>query len=158
MTADVRRGMSSARHQKQMRRKTSLTPAFYLSNCPVGWFLHRDQEHFHTERLQPLSEREGIRVVAEQLARWPHDREVDEDLFLKRCLGFGEQQVLQAKLHSAESVTLELFRNALKLAAHKGLLSGTGRDVHERRKAFATQLRQIVDDLETLSRMQGVHR
>jgi hypothetical protein len=53
-------------------------------------------------------------------------------------------------------VTLELFRNALKLADHRGLLSGTGRDVHQRRKAFAENLRGIVDDLETLSQLQGM--
>jgi glycerol-3-phosphate O-acyltransferase len=66
--------------------------------------------------------------------------------------------VLQAKLHSAESVTLELFRTALKLADNKGVLKGTGRVVHERRKAFAENLRGIIDDLDTLSRMQRVHQ
>ena len=54
-------------------------------------------------------------------------------------------------------MTLELFRNALKLADHRGLLSGTGREIHQRRKAFADNLRLIVEDLETLSRMQRVH-
>jgi glycerol-3-phosphate O-acyltransferase len=54
-------------------------------------------------------------------------------------------------------VTLELFRNALQLADHRGLLSGTGRDLHDRRKAFAENLRQIVEDLETLSRLQSAH-
>ena len=79
-------------------------------------------------------------------------------MLLERCLGFGQQQVLQGKLHSAESVTLELFRNALKLADNKGLLSGTGRNVHERRKAFASNLRGIIEDLDTRSRMQRVHQ
>jgi len=55
-------------------------------------------------------------VVADQLARWPHDREVDQALFLERCLGFGQQ-----------------------------------------RKAFADNLGQIVEDLETLSRPQSAH-
>lgn len=99
---------------------------------------------------------DSYRVVADQLVRWQHDREVDQELLLERCLGFGQQQVLQRKLHSPESVTLELFRNALKLADHRGLLSGTGRDVHQRRKAFAENLRGIVDDLETLSQLQGM--
>ena len=70
----------------------------------------------------------------------------------------GQQQVLQGKLHSAESVTLELFRNALQLADNKGLLQGTGRDLHERRKVFAENLRGIIEDLDTLSRMQRVHQ
>jgi glycerol-3-phosphate O-acyltransferase len=118
------------------------------------WF-ERSRPHLAHLILRPYFD--SYRVVADQLARWPHDREVDQELFLERCLGFGQQQVLQAKLHSPESVTLELFRNALQLADHRGLLSGTGRDLHDRRKAFAENVRQIVEDLETLSRLQSAH-
>ena len=118
------------------------------------WF-ERSRPHLAHLILRPYFD--SYRVVADQLARWPHDREVDQELFLERCLGFGQQQVLQAKLHSPESVTLELFRNALTLADHRGLLSGTGRDVHQQRKAFADNLGQIVEDLETLSRLQSAH-
>ena len=118
------------------------------------WF-ERSKPHLAHLILRPYFD--AYRVVADQLVRWPHDREVDREVLLERCLGYGQQQVLQGKLHSAESVTLELFRNALKLADNKGLLSGTGRDARERRRAFALTLRQIVDDLETLSRMQSVH-
>jgi glycerol-3-phosphate O-acyltransferase len=118
------------------------------------WF-ERSRPHLAHLILRPFFD--SYCVVADQLVRWPHDREVDKELLLDRCLGFGQQQVLQGKLHSAESVTLELFRNALKLADHRGLLSGTGREIHQRRKAFADNLRLIVEDLETLSRMQRVH-
>jgi glycerol-3-phosphate O-acyltransferase len=118
------------------------------------WF-ERSRPHLAHLILRPFFD--AYRVVADELVRWPHDRGVDQEQLLDRCLGFGEQQVLQGKLHSPESVTLELFRNALKLADHRGLLSGTGRDVHQRRKAFAANLHGIVDDLETLSRMQRVH-
>ena len=118
------------------------------------WF-ERSRPHLAHLILRPFFD--SYRVVADELVRWPHDREVDEELLLERSLGFGQQQVLQKKLHSPESVTLELFRNALKLADHRGVYSGTGRDVHQRRKAFAAHLRQIVEDLETLSRMQKVY-
>ena len=119
------------------------------------WF-ERSKPHLAHLILRPYFD--SSRVVADHLVRCRHDRDVDEEQLLERCLGFGQQQVLQGKLHSAESVTLELFRNALKLAEHKGLLAGTGRGVYEQRKAFAGTLHQIVDDLETLSRMQSVHR
>lgn len=118
-------------------------------------WLQRSKPHLAHLILRPFFD--SYRVVADQLARWPHDRDVNQEQLLERCLGFGQQQVLQAKLHSPESVTLELFRNGLKLAEHQGLLSGRGRDVHQRRKAFASDLQGIVEDLETLSRMQGVH-
>jgi glycerol-3-phosphate O-acyltransferase len=116
-------------------------------------WLQRSKPHLAHLILRPFFD--SYRVVADQLARWPHDRDVDQEQLLERCLGFGQQQVLQAKLHSPESVTLELFRNGLKLAEHTGLLSGKGRDIHQRRKAFAADLRAIVEDLETLSRMQS---
>ncbi len=118
------------------------------------WF-ERSRPHLAHLILRPFFD--AYRVVADELVLWPHDREVDHDKFLERCLGFGQQQVLQGKLHSAESVTLELFRNALTLADHRGLVAGTGRDIRQRRKAFAENLRQIVDDLDTLSRLQRVH-
>ena len=118
------------------------------------WF-ERSRPHLAHLILRPYFD--AYRVVADELVLWPHDREIDQESFLERCLGFGQQQVLQGKLHSAESVTLELFRNALQLAEHRGLLSGTGREVRQMRKAFAENVRQIVDDLDKLSRLQSAH-
>ncbi len=118
------------------------------------WF-ERTRPHLAHLILRPFFD--SYRVVADQLAGWADDRPVIKERLLQRCLGYGQQQVLQRKLHSAESVTLELFRSAVKLADHRGLLSGVGREVRKRRQAFAAQLRQIVDDLETLSRAQRVH-
>ena len=126
-----------------------------VTRAQIDLWFERSKPHLAHIILRPFFD--AYRVVADQLARWPHDREVDEELLLERCLGFGQQQVLQAKLHSAESVTLELFRNALKLAGNKGVLKGTGREVHERRRVFADNLRGIIEDLETLARMQRVH-
>jgi glycerol-3-phosphate O-acyltransferase len=119
------------------------------------WF-EKSRPHLAHLILRPYFD--AYRVVADELVLWPHDREIDRDKFLERCLGFGQQQVLQGKLHSPESVTLELFRNALQLAGHRGLVAGTGRDVHQMRRTFAENIRQIVDDLDTLSRLQRVHQ
>ena len=69
--------------------------------------------------------------------------------------GSEEAQVLQGQLHSAESVTLELFRNALKLADHRGLLAGRGSEAKAERVAFASQLQAVVADLEALARVQA---
>lgn len=127
-----------------------------VTRAEIDLWFERSKPHLAHIILRPFFD--SYRIVADQLARWPHDREVDEDMLLERCLGYGQQQVLQGKLHSAESVTLELFRNALKLADNKGLLSGTGRDVRERRKVFAANLHGIIEDLDTLARMQRVHQ
>jgi glycerol-3-phosphate O-acyltransferase len=127
-----------------------------VTRAQIDLWFERSKPHLAHIILRPFFD--AYRVVADQLARWPHDREVDQDMLLERCLGYGQQQVLQANLHSAESVTLELFRNALKLADNKGLLAGTGRGLREQRKVFAEHLRQIIDDLETLGRLQRVHQ
>jgi glycerol-3-phosphate O-acyltransferase len=126
-----------------------------VTRAEIDLWFERSKPHLAHIVLRPFFD--AYRVVADQLVRWPHEREVEQDVLLESCLGYGHQQVLQRKLHSAESVTLELFRNALKLADNKGLLAGTGKDLHERRKAFAAHLQGIVDDLDTLARMQRVH-
>lgn len=126
-----------------------------VTRAEIDLWFERSRPHLAHIVLRPFFD--AYRVVADQLSRWRHDREVDEDMLLERCLGYGEQQVLQRKLHSPESVTLELFRNALKLANNKGILKGTGRDLYERRKAFAGHLRSIIADLDTLARFQRAH-
>jgi len=128
-------------------------PVVTLDQIEV-WF-ERSRPHLAHLILRPFFD--SYRVVAEELVRWDAEREVDREKLLERCLGFGQQQVLQRKLHSAESITLELFRNALQLADHRGLLTGTGRDVLQRRRAFAANLHEIVEDLGTLAHLQSAH-
>ncbi len=89
-------------------------------------------------------------VLAAELARWPVEREVDEKELLRHCLGVGKQRVRQRRLHSEESVTLELFKNALSLAKHRKLLPGTGTELHARRQAFAQYLAGLVQQLAKL--------
>jgi glycerol-3-phosphate O-acyltransferase len=51
---------------------------------------------------------------------------------------------LQGRLASEESVSLELFKPALKLARHRGLLDPSAPDVHQRRADFRDELRETV--------------
>jgi len=115
-------------------------------------WIERSKPHLAHIILRPFFD--AYLVVAEQLTRWPHDRPVDPSILLDRCLGYGHQQVLRRKIHSPESVSLELFRNALKLAEHRGLLSNTGREAREQRKAFASHVRRVAEDLQELSTIQ----
>ena len=55
---------------------------------------------------------------------------------VNECFGYGQQQVLQGKLHSAESVTLELFRN-LKFYSSSG---------YKYLKSYKEQMRKVVED------------
>ncbi|MEM1413296.1 MAG: 1-acyl-sn-glycerol-3-phosphate acyltransferase [Myxococcota bacterium] len=89
-------------------------------------------------------------LVASELANWSDDAELDEKAFLEECLGVGKQWVRQRRLHSAESVTLELFRGALRLAKHRGLLE-PGPDVGARRRAFVAELAEPLDALRRMA-------
>ena len=66
---------------------------------------------------------EAYMVVADRLAAHPPGP-VDEAAFLDECIGVGRQYRLQQRIHSAESISKELFRSALALAAGRGLLLG----------------------------------
>jgi len=77
-------------------------------------------------------------IVAEQLAAHDED-EFDERRFLNKCLQVGTQWQLQRRIASAESVSLELFKTALRLARHRELVDGAG-DVTDKRREFADEV------------------
>lgn len=89
-------------------------------------------------------------VVAERLAAQRDPAPLDRQQFIGDCLAVGRQMLLQQRLHSPESVSSELFTTALKLADNHGLLVAEGAvasidtdDLHNRRRAFADELRII---------------
>jgi glycerol-3-phosphate O-acyltransferase len=92
---------------------------------------------------------EAYLVVAEHLAARDPENPVDEKAFIARCLGIAHQQRLQQQLKSTESISRELFANALKLADNRGLLE-PGKDVREGREALADELRMLVARIERL--------
>jgi glycerol-3-phosphate O-acyltransferase len=101
---------------------------------------------------------EGYMVVADRLAAHPPGP-VDETTFLDECIGVGRQYRLQQRIHSPESISKELFKNALSLAAGRGLLADPGPDPGEaadlahQREAFAVELREVVDRVDSLRRL-----
>jgi glycerol-3-phosphate O-acyltransferase len=107
------------------------------------------QPHLAHLVLRPFLD--AYHLFAEELARWSVDQDVDEGALLERCLGVGRQRVLQGRLHSAESVTLELFKNALRLAHHRHLVEGRGEALRAQRVAFAQQLAHLVEELGHLA-------
>ena len=103
---------------------------------------------------------EAYMVVADRLVAHPAGP-VDEKAFLDECIGVGSQYRLQQKIHSTESISKELFKNALSLAAGRGLLADPGNDpesaadIARKREAFAAELREVVERLDTLRRLAG---
>ena len=103
---------------------------------------------------------EAYMVVADRLAAHPAGP-VDEKPFLDGCIGVGHQYRLQQRIHSGESISKDLFKNALSLAAGRGLLADPGRDpevaagIARKREAFAAELREVVERLDSLRRLAG---
>ncbi|CAM3672607.1 lysophospholipid acyltransferase [Nocardioides zeicaulis] len=92
-------------------------------------------------------------VVADRLAEHG-DGHVDEADLLADSLAVGQQWALQRRVASAESISLELFRTALALARHKGLLA-EGEGVGSAREAFAAELRDSVRRVNVIGEIAG---
>ena len=99
---------------------------------------------------------ESYLVVADCLSALPPGARVDEQAFLRKCLGVGQQWLLQRRLHSAESVSLELFRTGLEIARHRGLTVAGGSELIARRGVFADEVRQILRWVTSLERQGTV--
>ena len=103
---------------------------------------------------------DAYHVVADRLAAWDDDDtdSFDEARFLDECLRVGRQWAMQRRLANAESVSLELFKPALQLARHRDLIQSRAPGLVERRRAFATEVREtirLIDVVGQLARPSG---
>jgi glycerol-3-phosphate O-acyltransferase len=87
---------------------------------------------------------EAYALLAERLAARDPVQPVDEDALVAECIGLARQRVLQHRLHSPESASKDLFKNALALAGNRGLLDPATPDLQAKRDAFATELAEVV--------------
>lgn len=92
-------------------------------------------------------------VVADRLAD-RGDGAVEDDDLLADSLAVGQQWALQRRVASAESISLELFRTAIALARHKGLMEA-GEGVGTAREAFAAELREAVRRVNIIGEIAG---
>jgi glycerol-3-phosphate O-acyltransferase len=97
---------------------------------------------------------EAYLVVADRLAAWEDDEPFDTSGFLEECLRLGRQWAMQKRVASEESVSLELFKPALRLAEHRGLLAA-GPEVAKRREEFREEMRELVRRVAVIA---GLHR
>ena len=92
-------------------------------------------------------------VLADRLAD-RGDGAVDEEDLLAETLALGHQWRLQRKVASAESVSLELFKTALALARHRGLLDARP-GVGAERAAFAAEVADSVRRVQVIADLAG---
>lgn len=96
---------------------------------------------------------DAYRVVAEQLIHDEDEAEPDEKRFLDDCLGLGRQWAMQRRIASDESVSAEMFRTALKMARHRGLLD-PALDVPQRkarRRELAVALDRVLHGVQEIA-------
>ena len=106
--------------------------------------------HPHVAHAALHSFIEAYYVTAERLAsRLPAQR-LDDKAFIAECFGVAQQRRLQRRLRSSDSISTEVFRTALKVAAHRDLLGPGGEDLAKRRQALARELAELLDRLEKM--------
>ena len=106
--------------------------------------------------LQPFLE--AYYIVADRLAAQPVDDKIDKKKLTEECVRVGRQYVLQKRLSNPECVSREVFGNALQLAANRGLLKPGGKDLAERRAAFAAELESVVKRVLEIEQLDQARR
>lgn len=94
---------------------------------------------------------DAYHLVADRLAAWDEDEQFDDARFLDECLRVGRQWALQRRLASEESLSLELFKPALALARHRGLVESDEPKLGKRRADFLDEVRAVVRRLDRLA-------
>jgi len=95
---------------------------------------------------------EAYSVLADRLAAADPSVEVDAERLVAESIGVGQQRVLQRTIHSPESVSKDLFNNALQLAGNRGLLEGETSGLAAR-AAFAAELADAVRRVDVIREM-----
>jgi glycerol-3-phosphate O-acyltransferase len=93
---------------------------------------------------------EAYALIADVLLDAP--AEIDEKALTTKALGVGRQYVAQDRVRSNEAVSALLFATARQVAADQHLLEPAA-DLAERREAFATELRNIMRDMDQAGQM-----
>jgi glycerol-3-phosphate O-acyltransferase len=94
-------------------------------------------------------------VVAQYLADQDADAPIDRDRLRRECLGLGRQLLLQHRLDRADSVSGELYDNALRLADNRDLVEPGGLALARRRAAYRDEVRAVVADLARIGELDN---
>lgn len=120
-------------------------------------------------RIQPLTADSVLRsyledywVVAKSLLIKPELAVNNKSAFYKFCAGSARQFLLQRRIRSPETTSLLMFKPALELAQHRGLVETSGGDaLKASREEFANEIRgllNLIDEVYAVGRQVFVHR
>jgi len=93
---------------------------------------------------------EAYSVVAELLARMDASESLSEEQCVTKALKLGHQAYLQRRISSPASIGKLLFKNGFKMAEHRKLTTGGGKEVAGERKALAMEIRDVLRRLELI--------
>ncbi len=93
---------------------------------------------------------EAYSVVAELLARMEASESLSEEQCVTKALKLGHQAYLQRRISSPASIGKLLFKNGFKVAEHRKLTAGGGKEVASGRKALAMEIRDVLRRLELI--------
>ena len=79
------------------------------------------------------------------LLRQPDDEQLDEAVFIDRCMSYGRQAYLQRRISSEASIGKLLYANAWKMLSNRGLI-----DQPAGRSRQAEALNQLIRRLEVI--------
>ncbi|KAA0017976.1 glycerol-3-phosphate 1-O-acyltransferase [Antrihabitans cavernicola] len=133
----------------QWRSRTPSVDEVLEKLTETGFFMaHRALRSFFDAQL----------VVAERLALRDPSVEVDKNALLDECVAVGKQMLMQARLHSPESVSSELFTTALKLANNRNLMGPGDELLGQRRAEFAEELREVGERISKAELLDASNR
>jgi glycerol-3-phosphate O-acyltransferase len=89
-------------------------------------------------------------IVARLLVERDPRRAIDHDEFIRECMGIGRQFLLQGGVHGAESISKELFKSALDLAANRDLVDPGRDEVRIARDRWLAETREVIDRLRVI--------
>jgi glycerol-3-phosphate O-acyltransferase len=124
-----------------------------------------DEIHALIRSFRPLTSHRVLRpfvqayqIVGDLLEQEDPSQAFDEARFVERCLRLGRQHHLQRRLHSAQSISQVLFRNALSLAENRGLLEPGALELEPGRRTFAEEIRSVVRRVEAIDALAASRR
>ncbi|MBI3217673.1 MAG: glycerol-3-phosphate 1-O-acyltransferase [Mycobacterium sp.] len=112
----------------------------------IGRLLHDKRPLMAHSMLRPFIE--AYEIVADVLR--DAEPEVGEKELTERALGVGRQYAAQTLIRSNESVSALLFATARQVAADQALLTPAP-DLGDRRRAFVSELRGILADMDRIN-------
>jgi len=101
---------------------------------------------------------ESYQVMARVLQQHP-ERDIDnEKELVRQCMKQGEEMLLRRQIWSASALSEPLFATAIRLARHRGLLSGAPGELEAARERFAVEIADAVRAIDLLQKRYNQHQ